>query len=720
MKKLIILVVIFNSIFTNAQKTDLVNAPENPIALKFKLEHFNLKGDVYCYDNRYYFNKEGLLTKKSDYQGDNTYTYKDGKLVKDSASQELKVNDQGYITSQKLTYSLNDYTYNEKGLLTSYTETRKQGYNEPLLIKLRKYTYDTQNRIVKEEEYLSNVLKSTKTFKYQKEGTILKVFIEEIKDSKTQRSEKRYKEGRLVYSKSGLDNIELKVEALLDAKGNSIEDQYINNGTLTDTFDYSIVYYSDANKPIDYKIVIKKGANGNLYQHVYRNGTYFSTSSKLQLEGTNDLLFYDDLTQNYYLAKDAYNKTLTDGFTIKMELIAKNSEALLKNLPENKVVVFYQGKNVFLNSKKSNSFYVLNHLFSYHVSKTTSEEKTFFFKDAKEKIFAPGVLLPENKDQFYYYLDGETNKDIVVLKGNNISNTALSNPTKIGDFGVLAYINNIPTYVFPDYLHMEIDKMYMARMYDEKTDAALINTTSNQKTATNTTTSNNTTTAPTTGCVSGNCTNGYGELKTNISTITGFFSDGKASGFGKEVYNDGSGYYEGTFQNGFRNGYGIYTWNSDGQFYIGQWKDGRLHGYGYFKKGTEVSQAGYYENGKQTRNMLTQNFINKQAVGNCVGDCTNGFGYYKYSNNDSYVGFFTNGKRNYLGAYTWASGNIFIGEINYDVFNGQGSEFYSSVGTVYHGEFVSGKRHGKGAYFNKNNILDSKGLWENGVLKTKL
>jgi hypothetical protein len=711
MKKHIIIIILFSWITSFAQKVDLVNAPENPIALKFKIEHFNLKGDVYCYDSKYYFNKEGLLTSKSDYQGDNTFSYKNGKL-----DWKLGLNDQGYITES----NGHVYTYNDKWLLISDAQIIPAKYNEPAKSKTKNYSYDLQNRLTKQEEYESDILTSNTTFKYAKEGTILKVFSTETKASKTVLSEKKYKDGRLIYSKSNSDNIELKIESKLDDKGNSINDKYINNGKLTDEFDYSIVYYSDANKPIDYKIVIKKGTNGNLYQHIYRNGTYFYSPLKTQLEGSNDLLFYDGLTQNYYLAKDAYNKTLTEGFTIKMELIAKNSEALLKYLPENKIVVFYKGKNVFLNSKKSSSFYVLDHLFSYHISKTTSEEKTFFFKDAKGKTFVPGVLLPESKDQFYYYLDGETNDDIMVLKGVSIVSTPFSNLSKIGDFGLLAYINNVPTYVFPDYYHMEIDKMYLARMYDEKTDAALLNTTSNQKTATNTTSSKNTTTAPTTGCVSGNCTDGYGELKTNLSTISGFFFNGKATGYGKEVYNDGSGYYRGEFQNGLRNGFGMYTWNSNGQYYIGQWKDGKQHGYGYFKRDTEVFQAGYYENGKQTRNMLTQNYINKQAVGNCVGDCTNGFGYYKYSNNDSYVGFFTNGKRNYVGAYTWASGNAFIGEISYDVFNGQGTEFYSSAGTTYYGEFVSGKRQGKGAYFNKNGTLESKGYWDNGALKTNL
>lgn len=717
MKQLIQLTILLLVYISFAQKTDLVNAPENPIALKFKLEHFNLKGDVFCYDSKYYFNKEGFLIEKSDYQGDNIYKYKNGKLESDGSSIELQVNEQGYVTSQKLQYVFYDFTYNDKGLLTSKTESRKKGYNEPLDINKNKYSYDPLNRVIKEEKYTADVLKETTTFSYKKIGNTLQVFKTITETGKEPYSEeKHYIDGRLIQSKDRFSNIPSKIESKLDAKGNNINDKHFYNGKESDTFDYSIVYFSDANKPIDYKIVIKKGANGSLFQHIYRNGSYFYSDKKSQLDNTNDLLFYDDLTQNYYKAKDAYSKTLTDGFTIKMELIAKNSEALLKNLPENKIVVFYQGKNVFLNSKISNSFIIEDHIFSYHVDKKTFEEKTFLFKDTKDKIFVSGELLPENKDQFYYYLNGKTNKDFIVLKGKNISNTTYSNQVEFGDYGLLVYTDNVPKYVFPDYYNMEKDKIYSARMYDSKID--IINTETTQKTIAKTTT---TTPVPTATCTSGNCVDGYGEQKTTYgSTISGFFKNGKPNGFGKETFSDGSGFYEGTFKDGFRDGYGFYKWNSSGQYYIGQWQAGKQHGYGYFKKGTEVFQAGYYENGKQTKNMLTQAFINKQAVGNCIGDCVNGFGFYQYANNDKYVGFFTNSKRNFIGAYTWASGNAFMGEFYNGQLTGQASEFYKVDDSTYYGTFSSGKRHGFGAYFNKSNQLVSKGIWENGTLKTSM
>lgn len=41
------------------------------------------------------------------------------------------------------------------------------------------------------------------------------------------------------------------------------------------------------------------------------------------------MLFYDDLTKNYYIAKNAYDKTLPEGTTIKFELISKTMKYFL-------------------------------------------------------------------------------------------------------------------------------------------------------------------------------------------------------------------------------------------------------------------------------------------------------------------------------------------------------------------------------------------------------
>ena len=129
-------------------------------------------------------------------------------------------------------------------------------------------------------------------------------------------------------------------------------------------------------------------------------------------------------------------------------------------------------------------------------------------------------------------------------------------------------------------------------------------------------------------------------------------------------------------------------------------------------------QAGYYENGKQTRNMITADFKNKRANGNCIGNCSNGFGFYQFSNRDTYVGFFTNGQIDKVGAYGWSSGDSYIGEISNKNFTGQGVQYYQSTGTSYYGNFTSGIRNGLGVYVNKEKQITNKGYWLNGVLKT--
>ena len=300
----------------------------------------------------------------------------------------------------------------------------------------------------------------------------------------------------------------------------------------------------------------------------------------------------------------------------------------------------------------------------------------------------------------------------------------------IGDFDANGKLTNYGMYIADSYVYVgeitqgkltgkaiKVDKQSGKQIQGEFKDGVLVVDYSNTNTITGNPTQTNTSISNS-GCLSGNCIDGYGEYNTGKSKISGFFSGGKANGYGKEVYDDGSGFYTGDFFNGLRQGFGMYTWNKDLSYYIGEWKTGNFHGYGYFKKGSEVYQAGYYENGKQIRNMLTQSYINKKAVGNCVGDCNNGFGYYQFPSGGKYVGFFTNRQTNHVGAYTWASGDAYIGTITNGQFTGQGTQFYKSAGTTYYGNFSNGNRQGMGVYLNKSNIIEQKGYWENGTLQT--
>ena len=76
----------------------------------------------------------------------------------------------------------------------------------------------------------------------------------------------------------------------------------------------------------------------------------------------------------------------------------------------------------------------------------------------------------------------------------------------------------------------------------------------------------------------------------------------------------------------------------------------------------------------------------------------NGFQTKIYENGDKYVGNFINGKRTGKGTYTWAAtGNKYIGDFINGKRSGKGTFIWAS-GDIYVGDFVDGKRTGKGTF----------------------
>lgn len=471
MKNIIQLLLLLVACHVFAQKTDLVNAPENPIVLKYKLEHFGLKGDVYSYDYKYFFNKEGLLESKSDYQGDSTFEYENGKLVGDDTYYELKENTQGYIPRITKQKSVTEFTYNDKGLLINEVETTAKSYNKPEVINKITYSYDPSKRVINKEAFKDAILQTTTTYSYIKEGTVLKVFKKETENGKTTSSESRYKDGQLIYAKSNSDNIELKIEKKFDEKGNSIRDAYINNSKETDVFDYTILYFSDANKPINYTVKIRKAYNGKLIPQVQRNGVYFYTTTDIRLENTTDMLLFDGLTQTYYVAKNAYDANLKEGTVLNFDIISKGKAALLYTMANNSISAFYKGKNIFLNASYKKSTYIFDNAITCFTKKGSNNKKTLFFKDAKGNTFTAGELLPANKENMYYYLDGKQNTQAIVKEGERISPlTQLFGIKATQNGGLIGYINKDTVYCFPNYYSAERDIIYPVRLYDPKID----------------------------------------------------------------------------------------------------------------------------------------------------------------------------------------------------------------------------------------------------------
>lgn len=216
-------------------------------------------------------------------------------------------------------------------------------------------------------------------------------------------------------------------------------------------------------------------------------------------------------------------------------------------------------------------------------------------------------------------------------------------------------------------------------------------------------------------CISGDCINGFGKKRyANGETVEGFFENGKVNGIATHTLSNGN-YYIGNFKDDYYDGYGIYSWKSEEMIYYGNWQKVLQNGYGYQLKNSKAVVAGYYTNGKLTRDMLTYDYTNNIYKNNCAGDCANGFGQYKYSDSSWYYGFFKDGKLHYVGAFKNDAG-LYMGEFKTNRMEGMGTLRYKASGEYYVGEFANGSLNGKGYKTDKNLIITNHGIWTNGKL----
>lgn len=104
-----------------------------------------------------------------------------------------------------------------------------------------------------------------------------------------------------------------------------------------------------------------------------------------------------------------------------------------------------------------------------------------------------------------------------------------------------------------------------------------------------------------TGCITGNCLDGYGIAINSKSNekYEGLWKLGKRNGSGKEFSKDGKLKYEGEFLNGYYHGKGTLFFKY-GEKYVGQFYKGKMHGQNsnyYFRNGDKLTVN--YENGKK-------------------------------------------------------------------------------------------------------------------------
>ena len=203
-------------------------------------------------------------------------------------------------------------------------------------------------------------------------------------------------------------------------------------------------------------------------------------------------------------------------------------------------------------------------------------------------------------------------------------------------------------------------------------------------------------TVKTTGCIKGDCFNGWGTREYDNGKYEGFWVNGKRQGYGLYDWTD-AGNYIGNWTDNKMTGYGVYIAKNDDNF-IGEYKDGKLHGIGLTVKDKKWTQ-GIYDNGTLKTNY---NFYSTGNETGCTaGDCQNKYGRMKWSNGDSFTGFFKNGNL-HMGTYTFANGDKYSGQFNSsNQYHGMGRFFFKD-GAYYGGEWKNGKYHGRGYYQSKN------------------
>ncbi len=236
-----------------------------------------------------------------------------------------------------------------------------------------------------------------------------------------------------------------------------------------------------------------------------------------------------------------------------------------------------------------------------------------------------------------------------------------------------------------------------------------------------------------TGCIEGDCENGFGTFVYENGRYTGTFHNGARDGYGTYLFDDGT-QLECTWSNGSKEGIGkitfpggqnmIVEFNNDyangvglvysaGGYYTGFWIDGEYYetdeGLGFGGSSRELVQdAGALKSrsGMKLVPMGTPGDVN------CVsGDCSNGYGTVEYDNG-SYTGYFRDGMRHGYGVYSWNNGLRYEGSWDHGLQDGMGKITWPS-GEYFFGEFRRGRQDGYGLEVHPDYVVA--GIWEMDV-----
>lgn len=365
------------------------------------------------------------------------------------------------------------------------------------------------------------------------------------------------------------------------------------------------------------------------------------------------------------------------------------------NTSDGYVLLRNVSKDFYLTNPKSYLTYVNDVSYSPKVSnikgsyvayieeldKTYLEENIRAFSGWGAKDLIDMGYAPDNT---FWYRDKEAAEYGIIIKGKTMDYTNVT-AKKIGD-NMLISDNDQPVYLLRDYYKTE-NLTFRA----VSTDVAVY--ASERET----------------GCVRGNCEDGFGKYQYSDGHYDGFWIAGKENGYGLYKWNNGDTYI-GNWSYGEMSGYGVYT-AANNDLHKGYWYDGKLNGIAVKRIGERWEQ-GVYSMGQLD---VSYNFYGNDTESGCtIGDCQNKYGKFVFENGDTFVGFFKNGNLQ-VGTYSFASGAKYSGEFGpQGRFAGMG-RFWFPNGDYYGGSWDQGKFHGRGYYSIKETGETQIGRFNNGV-----
>jgi len=415
--------------------------------------------------------------------------------------------------------------------------------------------------------------------------------------------------------------------------------------------------------------------NDTVFSLKDKNGNLLSNTKELIYMNTDTLAVMEINNRDIYLLADFENANAGD---------EGNAVVLARNL----------SKDYFITNKYSFGTYVNDELYlgsfvnveGSYVNYIEELDATYYFDGIRnfDNWGAKDISkLEYSSNNTYWYRDVENSSYGVIVNGEVIN---YDEATTIKDGNdLIVSINDVKTYTLPGYYSMASFVFKPVEMYIDSSSST------------------------TTGCVSGNCKDGWGKYDYGNGYYEGFWSESKRNDYG--MYNwDDSGKYIGNWEDDTMTGYGIYIAENNDNI-IGNYKNGELNGPGLSVYGEEWTY-GIYKDGEIT---TTYNFYSNEGDTGCVaGDCQNQYGRWKWDTGDTFTGFFKNGQFQ-MGTYQFTNGDRYTGLFNEkNQFHGMGRYFYEGGG-YYGGEWINGEMGGKGYYHDKD-LVRQVGDWTKGSL----